>query len=87
VTATSELPRVAVLILTWNRVDELVPCLESFSCSTYPNTTVVVIDNGSEDESPETVKRDYPWVTARTWASAAATTSGCATRWSGASTT
>jgi len=63
VTAASQLPRVAVLILTWNRVDELVPCLESFVYNDYPNTTVVVIDNGSEDESPETVKRDYPWVT------------------------
>ena len=57
------LPRVVVLILTWNRVDELVPCLESFACNDYPNTEVVVIDNGSEDESPATVKRDFPWVT------------------------
>jgi GT2 family glycosyltransferase len=40
-----------------------VPCLESFSCIDYPNYEVVVVDNGSEDESPETVKRDFPWVT------------------------
>ena len=57
------LPRVVVLILTWNRVDELVPCLESFACNDYPNTDVVVIDNGSEDESPATVKRDFSWAT------------------------
>ena len=56
------LPRVAVLVLTWNRVDELVPCLESFACNDYSNTDVVVIDNGSEDETAETVKRDFPWV-------------------------
>ena len=56
-------PRVAVLILTWNRVDELVPCLESFVNCDYPNREVVVIDNGSEDETVPTVKRDYPWVT------------------------
>ena len=62
-TAPSDAPRVAVLILTWNREDELVPCLESFVYNDYPNTTVVVIDNGSEDGSPETVKRDYSWVT------------------------
>jgi GT2 family glycosyltransferase len=57
------MPRVAVQILTWNRVDELVPCLESFACIDYPNFEVVVIDNGSEDESVPTVKRDFPWVT------------------------
>lgn len=56
-------PRVVVLILTWNRVDELVPCLESFSRNDYAATDVVVIDNGSEDASPATVKRDFPWVT------------------------
>ncbi len=60
---TSTAPRVAVLILTWNRVDELVPCLESFARNEYPNTEVIVLDNGSEDESVPTVKRDFPWVT------------------------
>ena len=44
-------PRVAVQILTWNRVDELVPCLESFKCIDYPNFEVIVLDNGSEDET------------------------------------
>ncbi|TMA93354.1 MAG: glycosyltransferase family 2 protein, partial [Deltaproteobacteria bacterium] len=36
-------PSVAVLILTWNRVDELVPCLESFACIDYPNYEIVVL--------------------------------------------
>jgi GT2 family glycosyltransferase len=54
-------PRVVVLVLTWNRVDELVPCLESFACLKYPNYDVVVMDNGSEDETVPTVKRDFPW--------------------------
>src|SRR5215471_20597114 len=58
----NDLPRVAVLILTWNRVDELVPCLESFVCNDYAACDVVVIDNGSEDESVETVRRDFPSV-------------------------
>jgi GT2 family glycosyltransferase len=61
--STNAAPRVAVQILTWNRVDELVPCLESFSCLEYPNYQVIVLDNGSVDETIETVKRDYPWVT------------------------
>jgi GT2 family glycosyltransferase len=56
-------PPVAVIILTWNRVDELVPCLDSFVRNDYPATDIVVVDNGSEDETVATVKRDYPWVT------------------------
>ena len=56
------LPRVAVIILTWNRVDELVPCLTSFAHNEYANTDVIVVDNGSEDESVPTTKRDFPWV-------------------------
>jgi hypothetical protein len=58
----SSRPRVAVQILTWNRVDELVPCLASFSRITYPNYDVIVLDNGSEDETAATVKRDFPRV-------------------------
>src|SRR5262249_888011 len=57
------LPRVVVLILTWNRVDELVPCLESFACNDYPNTGVGVSDNGAEDETSGTVKSACPGVT------------------------
>ena len=55
-------PRVAVIILTWNRVDELEPCLTSFAKNEYRNTDVIVVDNGSEDESVPTVKRDFSWV-------------------------
>ncbi len=62
-TTEKPLPRVAVLILTWNRVDEIVTCLESFVCNDYPASDVVVIDNGSEDDSVATVRRDFPDVT------------------------
>jgi len=59
----SAAPRVAVLIIAWNRVDELVTCLESFPCVDYPNYEVIVIDNGSEDATVPVVRERFPWVT------------------------
>ena len=53
-TAPSELPRVAVIILTWYRVDDIVTCLESFADVHYPNLEVVVVDNDSADDTVET---------------------------------
>jgi GT2 family glycosyltransferase len=54
-------PRVAVVILTWNRVDEIVTCLESFSCVEYPNYEVIVVDNASQDDTAATVRAQFPW--------------------------
>lgn len=56
-------PKVTVIILTWNRVDDVVTCLESFSEVTYSNLEVVVVDNASADETVETVRTRYPWTT------------------------
>jgi hypothetical protein len=56
-------PRVAVIILTWNRVDDIVACLESFAEVDYPNLEVVVVDNASADVTVETVKARYGWTT------------------------
>ena len=60
---TAKQPRVAVIILTWNRVEDVVTCLESFSEVTYENREVIVVDNASADETVETIKRDFPWAT------------------------
>ena len=58
-----EAPRVFVIILTWNRVDDIVTCLESFSSLEYANYEVIVVDNASEDESVEVVRERFPWAT------------------------
>ncbi len=56
-------PRVAVIILTWNRVADIVMCLESFSCLEYSNYEVIVIDNASADDTVPTVREQFPWAT------------------------
>lgn len=49
----------AVIVLSWNGIDELPACLEALSKQTVP-TTVMVVDNGSVDGSADFVKQHYP---------------------------
>ena len=49
-------PKVSIIILNWNGWKDTIECLESLYGITYPNYVVVVVDNGSEDESIEKIK-------------------------------
>lgn len=44
-------PRVSVVILNWNSARDTVACIASLQKSTYPNAQLIVIDNGSQDDS------------------------------------
>ena len=50
-------PKSSIIILNWNGWKDTVECLESLYQITYPNYDVIVVDNGSEDESIEKIKR------------------------------
>ena len=49
-------PKVSIIILNWNGWRDTIECLESLYQITYPNYDVIVVDNGSEDESIEKIK-------------------------------
>ncbi|ASI99891.1 glycosyl transferase family 2 [Thermococcus celer Vu 13 = JCM 8558] len=49
-------PRVSIIILNWNGWRDTVECLESLYRITYPNYDVIVVDNGSRDESIQKIK-------------------------------
>jgi len=49
-------PRVAIIILNWNGWLDTIECLESVYHMQYPVYDVVVIDNGSENNSIEKIK-------------------------------
>jgi len=42
---------IAIVVLNWNGADDTLACLDSLSALTYPNFNVVVVDNGSTDDS------------------------------------
>ena len=62
-TTVTNAPHVVVVVLTWNGLDDVTTCLESFACVEYPNYKVLVVDNGSEDNTVAVVRERYPWVT------------------------
>ncbi len=41
-------PKVSVIILNWNGLEDTIECLESLSKADYPNYEVVVVDNASD---------------------------------------
>jgi GT2 family glycosyltransferase len=41
-------PRVAIIILNWNRLKDIVGYLEALKKLTYPHYEVIVVDNGSK---------------------------------------
>jgi GT2 family glycosyltransferase len=53
-------PHVAVVVLSWNGRDETLACLESVSGSDWPNTTTIVVDNGSDEEIGPAVGEHFP---------------------------
>lgn len=53
----SSLPHVTIVILNWNREADTLECLESLARMNYPSFSVIVVDNGSTDGSPEAIER------------------------------
>ncbi len=50
-----DFPNVAIVILNWNCWEETIECLESVFQLDYPNYSVIVVDNDSEDDSVEKI--------------------------------
>lgn len=44
-------PHVAIVLLNWNGADDTLECLHSLESLTYPNFQVILVDNGSTDDS------------------------------------
>lgn len=52
-------PLVSILIVNYNGSEVLNPCLSSLTKSVYKNIDVIVVDNGSTDDSVSMIKKNY----------------------------
>jgi GT2 family glycosyltransferase len=55
-------PRVAIVIVIWNGRDDTLECLSSFRADPYPNREILVVDNGSSDDSVAAIRAQFPEV-------------------------
>jgi GT2 family glycosyltransferase len=53
-------PSIFAVIITWNQRDETLDCLASLRRATYANLRLIVVDNGSNDETAGAIRTQYP---------------------------
>ena len=58
------LPFCSIVVLNWNGREHLEECFSSLSEINYPKGSyeVIMVDNGSSDDSIDFVKKKFPWV-------------------------
>jgi|SRR5665647_225894 GT2 family glycosyltransferase len=54
---------VAVVVLNWNGLSDTVRCLESLEAVVYPTYEIILVDNGSTDDSVAFLSSRYPQIT------------------------
>lgn len=53
-------PRVTIVIVNWNGLEDTEECLESLKKITYPNYDVIVVDNGSKGNDAQVLEKKFP---------------------------
>ena len=52
--------RVSCVVLNWNGWADTIECLDALQECSYPHLTIIVVDNGSTDDSVERIKAAHP---------------------------
>ncbi len=52
-------PKVSIIILNWNGLEDTLECLESLEKVTYPDLKIVVVDNGSKGDDVQILKEKF----------------------------
>ena len=56
------LPRMVCVVVNWNGWRDTLECLDSLRLQDYPNLGVIVVDNGSTNDSTARLRAAHPWV-------------------------
>ena len=52
-------PKVSIIILNWNGLEDTIECLESLKKSAYPNYNVIVVDNASAGDDVKILRERF----------------------------
>ena len=58
----TDLPLITIGVSAYNRENFLPECLDSLLAQTYPNIEIIVVDDGSVDNTRQLVTEKYPQV-------------------------
>ena len=58
----SENPKVAIVIVTWNKKSYVMELLTSLRSINYDNHDIIVVDNASTDDTCQTIREQFPHV-------------------------
>lgn len=58
--ALVRVPKVLIIILNWNNWKDTVECVESLGKISYPDYEIVIVDNGSTNDSERILKKRFP---------------------------
>ncbi|MBI5351465.1 MAG: glycosyltransferase family 2 protein [Chloroflexi bacterium] len=53
-------PKISVVIVTWNRKKEVLETIQSVYDQDYPSFEIIVVDNGSVDDTCNAIRKSYP---------------------------
>src|SRR4030067_3369990 len=53
-------PKIYIVILNWNGINDTLGCIDSIQTLVYKNYELIVVDNGSEDNSSKIIRERYP---------------------------
>ena len=56
----SKQPLISVVVLSMNKTEDILGCIESIKRLNYHNINIVIVDNGSTDDTPDIIAKAHP---------------------------